>query len=109
MPPQDPDALEAALERLLADDALREAAAGAARRVAEAYRWSAVLQPVVDYCADPVRSPDLRAPDTARAIAHGGDLLAGVGGIGCRRRSATSRAVVRHSLGGSAPEGSRDP
>ena len=89
VPPEDPDALEAALEQLLADDALREASAGAARRVAEAYRWSAVLQPVVDYCADPVRSPDLRAPDTARAIAHGGDLLA----AGWRERLP---APVRH-------------
>ena len=106
VPPEDPGALEGALEQLLADDALREASAGAARRVAEAYRWSVVLQPVIDYCADPVRSPDLQAPDTARAIAHGGDLLAG----GWRERlPAPIRQVarrVRGSLGGAAP---RDP
>ena len=105
VPPEDPGALEAALEQLLADDALRKASAGAARRVAEAYRWSAVLQPVIDYCADPVRSPDLQAPDTARAIAHGGDLLAG----GWRERlPAPIRQAarrVRRSLGGRGTRG----
>ena len=108
VPPEEPDALEAALEQLLADGALREASAGAARRVAEAYRWSAVLQPVVDYCADPVRSPDLRAPDTAGRSRTAATSSPRVGESGCRRRCATRRRRVRHTFGGSAPEGSRD-
>jgi len=109
VPPEDPSALEAALEQLLADDALREASAGAARRVADAYRWSAVLQPVVDFCAHPVRSADLLAPDTARAIAHGGDLLGG----GWRDRVPPPiRHVarrVRRPFGDSRPPDPRDP
>jgi glycosyltransferase involved in cell wall biosynthesis len=76
VPPGDPDALEAALEKLLADDALRAASGAAAQRVAARYRWSSVLQPLLEFCAEPVRSPDLRAADTARAIARGGDLVA---------------------------------
>ena len=111
VPPEDPGALEGALEQLLADDALREASAGAARRVAEAYRWSAVLQPVIDYCADPVRSPDLQAPDTARdrarrrppgrglaGTAAGADPPGGAPRPGLARRRGTpgSRRPVRY-------------
>src|SRR5262249_46233997 len=76
VPAGDVDALEAALEQLLVDSAARRAAAASARRVADRYRWSQVLAPLVAFCADPTRSPDLVHDDTARAVARGGDLVA---------------------------------
>jgi glycosyltransferase involved in cell wall biosynthesis len=71
VPPGDATALAAALERLLADDAARAASADAAARLAADYRWSTVLAPLVAFCAQPARSADLVADDTARAIARG--------------------------------------
>lgn len=59
VPPEDVDALEAALEEMLYDE---EAAAAAREKVcayAEQYRWWRVLQPLVDFCAAPHRARDL--------------------------------------------------
>ncbi|HEY7107107.1 MAG TPA: glycosyltransferase [Acidimicrobiia bacterium] len=75
VPPGDVDALEMALERLLDEPDTRAASAAAARRVADRYRWSEVLAPLLAFCGRPARSPDLVHDDTARAVAHGGDLI----------------------------------
>ena len=59
VPPEDVDALEAALYRLLDDDTLRERCRANTVDIAAEYRWSKVLAPIVDFCRDPVRAPDL--------------------------------------------------
>jgi len=59
VPPEDVDALEAALFRLLDD---REFAAQCRKRVAElsrSFTWSTVLAPLVEFCRAPRRAPDL--------------------------------------------------
>lgn len=61
VPPEDVGALEDALLRLLYD---QEMAEGCRARVAawrERYRWSVVLEPLVRFCRDPKRAPDLIA------------------------------------------------
>jgi GT2 family glycosyltransferase/glycosyltransferase involved in cell wall biosynthesis len=68
VPPGDVDALEDALFRLLDDPALAQACAEASARLAEEYRWSKVLQPLIEFCRAPRRAPDLVDPDMAAAI-----------------------------------------
>ena len=59
VPPEDVDALEAALFRLLDDAELRERCRANTVAVAADYRWSKVLEPIVEFCRHPVRAPDL--------------------------------------------------
>jgi GT2 family glycosyltransferase len=59
VPPEDVDALEAALYRLLDDDELRERCRANTVAVAADYRWTTVLAPIVEFCRNPVRAPDL--------------------------------------------------
>ncbi|MBN8883050.1 MAG: glycosyltransferase [Salana multivorans] len=59
VPPEDEDALVDALELMLFDEEARSAAMAAIEVVAEEYRWSRVLQPLVDFCRSPLRAPDL--------------------------------------------------
>ncbi|MGH8982649.1 MAG: glycosyltransferase family 4 protein [Acidimicrobiia bacterium] len=68
VPPGDVDALEDALFKLLNDAALAAASRERLPRVAAAYRWSRVLQPLLDFCGAPRRAPDLLDPVTARTI-----------------------------------------
>lgn len=68
VPPGDVDALEDALFRLLTDEDLRAECVSRAASVAESYRWSRVLQPVLDFCREPRRAPDLLDPDVAAQI-----------------------------------------
>lgn len=63
--PGDVAGLEAALERLLADDELRAVCAANCAEFAERFRWSSVLETVREICAAPVRAPDVACPDTA--------------------------------------------
>ncbi len=62
VPAQDVDALETALEEMLYDPAAADAARAAVREVAEEYRWSRVLQPLVEFCRTPRRAADLAVP-----------------------------------------------
>jgi hypothetical protein len=58
VPPGDLDALVGAIGRLR--DPARRAACGARARVAGAAQaWDSVAGPLVEYCADPWREPDL--------------------------------------------------
>jgi hypothetical protein len=68
VPPGDVDALEEALFRLLDDDELAASCREASARLAEDYRWSRVLQPLIEFCRNPRRAPDLVDPDMAAAI-----------------------------------------
>jgi glycosyltransferase involved in cell wall biosynthesis len=59
VPPEDVDALEAALHRLLEDDDLRGRCRANARAASADYRWSNVLAPIVEFCRRPRRAADL--------------------------------------------------
>lgn len=61
--PGDVDGLEAALEQLLADDVLRREISRRCEAFAEQFRWSDVLQPLVEVCRAPTRAPDVACPD----------------------------------------------
>ncbi|MEX1006998.1 MAG: glycosyltransferase [Acidimicrobiia bacterium] len=68
VPPQDVDALEAALYSLLAD---AERNAQCRRNIAgvkDDFRWSKVLSPLLDFCRAPVRAPDLLDPAMTEMI-----------------------------------------
>jgi GT2 family glycosyltransferase len=68
VPPGDVDALEDALFRILDDAELRDACATAAEQVSKRFAWSQVLEPLVDYCRNPVRAPDLLDPELAASV-----------------------------------------
>ncbi len=68
VPPGDVDALEAALFRLLDDAELAQGCREASGRLADEYRWSQVLQPLIEFCRAPRRAPDLVDPDMAAAM-----------------------------------------
>jgi hypothetical protein len=58
-PAGDVPALATALGRLLDDRALADRCRQAAHRVAAGFVWPQVLEPLVRFCADPHRAPDL--------------------------------------------------
>ena len=64
VPPEDVDALAAALEQMLYDDEARAAAVENVRRFALDYRWSRTLTPLVEFCRRPRRAPDLAVRPT---------------------------------------------
>jgi glycosyltransferase involved in cell wall biosynthesis len=79
VPPEDVDALAVAIDRMLGDQAARKAAGAASRVLGATYRWPLVLAPIVEFCAQPRRSPDLLELATSRAIFRGHDLTPGAG------------------------------
>jgi glycosyltransferase involved in cell wall biosynthesis len=64
--PRDPEALAEAIDALLGDAPQREDCAARSLALAEKYRWSKVLQPLVEFCrhAEPAadRRPGLVTP-----------------------------------------------
>jgi glycosyltransferase involved in cell wall biosynthesis len=66
--PGDVEGLAAALGSLLGDAAALQAAAAASARLAHDYRWSAVAEPLMEFCRSPYRAPDLADVDTRAAI-----------------------------------------
>jgi glycosyltransferase involved in cell wall biosynthesis len=68
VPAEDVDALEAALFSLLSDPARIAACRKAAAELADDYRWSKVLQPLVEFCRAPRRAPDLVSPEMAQLV-----------------------------------------
>ncbi|WP_255505681.1 glycosyltransferase [Mycetocola sp. JXN-3] len=80
VPERDPEALAAALERVLFDEEFRTDTIARVRVVAEEYRWSQVLEPLVSFVADPHAAGDrdgsaVSVPSTNRAhrapVRHG--------------------------------------
>ena len=68
VPANDVDALEAALFRLLDDEAFHGSCRAAIEQVAPAYRWSKVLEPLLEFCRAPARAPDLVDPETSAML-----------------------------------------
>lgn len=58
VPPEDVDALAAALEDVLYTPGLAESMRARVTTYAEQYRWSRVLQPLTEFCDDPAPAPD---------------------------------------------------
>jgi glycosyltransferase involved in cell wall biosynthesis len=58
VPPEDVDALAEALELCLFDDEYAAAARRNVARVRERFRWETVLEPLLEYVADPWPAPD---------------------------------------------------
>jgi GT2 family glycosyltransferase/glycosyltransferase involved in cell wall biosynthesis len=59
VPPGDEEALEAALFRLLDDEAFAAQCRANVAAVAGEFAWSRVLEPLVQFCRSPRRAPDL--------------------------------------------------
>jgi GT2 family glycosyltransferase/glycosyltransferase involved in cell wall biosynthesis len=59
VPPEDPTALAVVLERLLTDDEERRQMSERSRVVARAFTWTESLAPLVTFCRNPRRAPDL--------------------------------------------------
>jgi glycosyltransferase involved in cell wall biosynthesis len=68
VPAQDVDALEQALFTLLTDDERIAACRRNATDLAEEFRWSRVLTPLVEFCRAPRRAPDLALPEMDELI-----------------------------------------
>jgi glycosyltransferase involved in cell wall biosynthesis len=62
VPPVDVEALADALAALLDSDERMQEARRASRALADELRWSAVVEPLLRYCRDPRRAPDLLDP-----------------------------------------------
>lgn len=67
--PEDVDGLVAALEEMLYDEDAIAEARSRVREFSEAYRWSRVLGPLVEFCRSPRRAADL-ALSTVGAPSH---------------------------------------
>ena len=65
VPAGDVDALEAALFAILEDLPLRKAMSAGAASMAAQLTWPKVLEPLVEFCRDPKRAPDLLEPAVA--------------------------------------------
>jgi GT2 family glycosyltransferase/glycosyltransferase involved in cell wall biosynthesis len=61
VPTADVGALEAAIERVLYDEAFRLEVKANIARVRETYTWPAVLEPLVNFANEPAHAPDLLA------------------------------------------------
>jgi hypothetical protein len=59
VPGEDVDAVADALVGLLTDRRARELCRDRSTEVAARFRWSIVLEPLVAFCAEPRRAPDL--------------------------------------------------
>ena len=68
VPPDDVDALEEALFRVLDDAELQASCRAASGRLAEGLRWSEAVKPLVEFCRAPRRSPDLLDPEMGPSI-----------------------------------------
>ena len=63
VPAEDLDALVVALEEMLFDEPARQVVRANIATFAQSYRWSRTLEPLVEFCRNPRRAPDL-------AVAH---------------------------------------
>jgi hypothetical protein len=74
VPPGDVDALEDALFRVLDDSELYASCSDAAKTLAARFRWTEVLEPLIEYCRNPARAPDLLDPELAATVRDPLDL-----------------------------------
>ncbi len=115
VPAEDVDALEAALEEMLYDEAAAAAARSAVQAFAGQYAWSRVLAPLVEFCRHPKRAADLAvevqaAPTKRRRRVGpprsvGTDLALAKGYLqagGVREVTRRASGRVRRVLGGGA-------
>jgi glycosyltransferase involved in cell wall biosynthesis len=93
-PAGDPAALAAALGRLLEDRQLAARCRAAAGRVASCYVWPRVLEPLVRFCADPRRAPDLLDEELAGRVS-GPLQLVGRPPEGLKANAALARQYLR--------------
>jgi hypothetical protein len=92
VPAEDVDAVVDALVGLLRDGSAREACRRRARAVADGFRWSAVLEPLVSFCDLPRHAPDgPRWPGEAAPTPSGAEA----GGAGLVQDLARARALYR--------------
>jgi glycosyltransferase involved in cell wall biosynthesis len=70
VPAGDVDALVVAVARLLDDGELRAAMAVGAGAMAAELTWPKVLAPLVDFCREPRRAPDLLEPAVTESLRH---------------------------------------
>lgn len=68
VPPEDVDALEEALFRVLDDAEFAAMCRKNLEAVRPRYAWSEVLSPLVEFCRTPRRAPDLVDPEMAREL-----------------------------------------
>src|SRR6476659_1890864 len=71
VPAEDVDALEEALVQLLSDTDAIARCRRAANELADEFRWSSVLEPLVQFCRAPRRAPDLVLPEMAELVGTG--------------------------------------
>jgi GT2 family glycosyltransferase/glycosyltransferase involved in cell wall biosynthesis len=71
VPAEDVDALEEALFQLLSDADASARCRSAATELADEFRWSHVLEPLVQFCRSPRRAPDLVLPEMAELVGTG--------------------------------------
>ena len=60
--------------RVLEDPELNESCRAASRSLATDFHWNEALAPLVEYCRNPVRAPDLLDPELAATVRDPLDL-----------------------------------
>jgi len=94
VPAGDVDALASALGTLLDDTELAALCRKNIEAVAPRYRWNVVLQPLVDFCREPRRAPDLMDAELSEGLLRPLEILPNAWG-GVRADIGLLRAYVR--------------
>jgi glycosyltransferase involved in cell wall biosynthesis len=81
VPPEDPEALRAALERVLTDEEFVATCRANIDAIVPELQWSRALEPLLEFCRDPRRAPDLDNPDMAALIGGPRKTLARTSGV----------------------------
>lgn len=93
VPPDDVEALSEALRRLLVDQELATACRANIEGLQPSLSWSTVAEPLLRYCAAPVRAADIVDPDRVRHQALG-DGVRPVGWAGIRYDFSLGRRLL---------------
>ncbi len=88
--PGDVDALHGALERVLTDRSFAEACRANIERLRPAFRWSEALAPLLAFCRNPSRAPDLVDAQSSRRRKLGMPRPSGLAGLPWDLRRARS-------------------
>ncbi|SDS28335.1 glycosyltransferase family 4 protein [Microterricola viridarii] len=81
VPPEDIEALRGALEELLYDDERRAVVRENVQRYAQRLRWSTVLEPLIAFCLNPRRAPDIVAGVVSPRQRERKDLATRIAGL----------------------------